>query len=155
MAYGHVEGVSVGHPSYIGHRGAYGGVGLSWDLASVGHEVWPIGVVLDQCTQHLDDRARLGQRGRPHVDALIVERPQSRQSTRFLRRHPHLAVLLDRSYDCPDEGFQLLLSSSPAHLDDFVRKIIQRHDPGMDGVLEIVRALGDPVSPADDMALDG
>ena len=75
--------------------------------------------------------------------------------SRFLRRHPHLAVLLDRPYDCPDEGVQLLPSSSPAHLDDFGRKIIRRHDSSMDGVFEIVCTVGDPVGPADDVALDG
>ena len=64
-------------------------------------------------------------------------------------------MLLDRTYDCPDEGVQLLPASSPAYLDDFVRKIIRRYHPGMDGVLEIMRAVGDPVGPADDMALDG
>ena len=40
----------IGHPSHVGHGRPYGGIGLSWDLASVWHEVWLIAVVLDQRT---------------------------------------------------------------------------------------------------------
>ena len=64
-------------------------------------------------------------------------------------------MLLHRSHDCPDEGVQLLPPGPPAHVDDLVGKIIWSHDPGMDRVLEVVCAVGDPVGPADDVALDG
>ena len=114
-----------------------------------------LAVVLDQRAQHVDDRARLSQRSGPHVDPLIVERPQRRKSPSFVGWHPDLAVLLDRPYDRPDERVQLLSPGSSAHLDDLVGKIISSDDPGMDGVLEVVRAVGDPVGPADDVALDG
>ena len=85
---------------------------------------------------------------------LIVERPQRRKSPSLIGWHSHLTVLLRCAYDGPDESVQLLAAGSSAHLDNLVGKIINSDDPRMDGVLEVVGAIRDPVGPADDMALD-
>ena len=155
VAYRHVERVSIGHTSHICHGCPDSGIGLRLQVGSVRHRIRVRAVVLDQRTQHLDDRTRLSQRSGPHVDVLIVERPQRCKSSSLIGWHSHFTVLLGGAYDRPDESVQLLAPGSSAHLDNLVGKIINGDDPSMDGVLEVVGAVRDPVGPADDVALHG
>src|SRR5215211_2139924 len=154
MAYGHVEGISVGHPSYIRHRSPHSRARSGLRAKLVRHELRMDAVILDQRAKYLDDRARLGQRSGPHVDPLVIELSQRCKRRGLLGRHPDFAMIMGRPYDGPDEGVQLVAPSSPTDSDDLGREIIWRHDASPDGVFKIMSTVGDPVRPADDVALD-
>ena len=69
-------------------------------------------------------------------------------------RHADLAVLVDGRDHRSDERVQLVAPGTAADLDDLGGHIGGGHDAGVHGVLQVVGTVGDPVRPADDLALD-
>ena len=85
---------------------------------------------------------------------LIVERAQPGQCLGFEGWHANLSMLLDPAHYGLDKGVELVSPGPSAHIDDFLGKITRGDDPSTDRVLKIMRAIGDSVSPADDVTLD-
>ena len=68
---------------------------------------------------------------------------------------PDLAVAVDGPDHPADEGPELLAAGAAADVGHLGGDVGLGDDAGVDGVLEVVRAVRDPVGPADDLALDG
>ena len=112
-----------------------------------------IDVVIDEAPQQVDDRRRLVDRGLAEVDALVIEPPQrlERLAHRFAYRDH--ARGQRRRDGIGHEGVKLAPPRGAAVLGDERRKLVARHDLSVNGVLEVMGAVGDPVRERDDLAL--
>src|SRR5215207_5561932 len=94
---GQLERVAIGHARDISDGGPDGAVlrhrGGSWN------ELRAFGVIVDKGVENLDHGARLCERGWPHIDALVVERPQRGEGSGFAGGHADLSLLDDAAGD--------------------------------------------------------
>ena len=123
---------------------------------AVGHEVRPVGEVLDERPEHLYDRVALAHRRLAQVDALVVAGPEGGERLRRVLLHAHLARAQRGRDHAVDEGAELGAAALAAARADRLRAAgAGADDAGEDGVLPVVADVGDPVGPADHLALGG